>query len=560
MDSDHRRDKPRHPGGRCPDQRRPEGSADFEPPCFLLTDIRPVLGSTDQTITSPGATSSRAATAAGTVVRTDADRSRARTARVSNVRVTRERSRERIRPEKRLGRYVGRPEARNLIYARCVGQTVGQHVSDEKPRPSARERRALEWLQAGGAILETSTPGEYIVPSHTGKGSYRVKGIGIEGVAPECTCIDFAERFTDCKHIFEAKHWLAAGDAPASTTIFFPAPPPKRSAVNWTAYSQAQADEGRLFGLLLRGLCEDIPEIARDPHKAGRPPIPLADQAFCAIQKVYSGFSCRRSQEFRRISAEKGHIAKAPYWDVPSKFLCREDAEGILQDLLTCSALPLVPLESVGIIDLTGFRTTSFHHYRHERYTPDRKNFWLTGALMVGQKSHGVLGANVAHGVMGDAPQFEPLLRRVKAAGFQIKEVLADKAFNSRVNFDVAAELGVEAYIPFKSNATGKSFGSSTYHKMFLFFTYYREKFDEHYRQRVQVESAIGAAKQKIGETVWSKNFAAQLNELLAKLVAYNITVLIRAMYETGLVPDIFAPPDGCSRAALEPPFPRVVA
>jgi DDE family transposase len=260
------------------------------------------------------------------------------------------------------------------------------------------------------------------------------------------------------------------------------------------------------------------------------------------------------------ISAEKGHIAKAPYWDVSSKFLCREDAESILQDLLTRSALPLIPIESVGIIDLTGFRTTSFHHYRHERYTPDRKNFWLTAALMVGAKSHGVLGANVGHGVMGDAPQFEPLLRRVVANGFRIKEVVGDKAFNSRVNFDVAAELGVDPYIPFKSNATGKSFGSSTYHKMFLFFTYYREKFDEHYRQRVQVESAIGAAKQKIGETVWSKNFAAQLNELLAKLAAYNITVLIRAMYEKGLVPDILTPPDGFSVSSLQPLTSRVVA
>ena len=129
-------------------------------------------------------------------------------------------------------------------------------------------------------------------------------------------------------------------------------------------------------------------------------------------------------------------------------------------------------------------------------------------------------------------------------AGFAVKEVYADKGYLSRNNYAVAAELGVDAFIPFKVNATGQSRGTPAYHKMFLFFQYNREKFDEHYAQRVQVESTFGAIKQKFGETLLSRNFSARVNELISKLVAYNITVLIRQMFERDVLPDFLKPPE----------------
>ncbi len=129
-------------------------------------------------------------------------------------------------------------------------------------------------------------------------------------------------------------------------------------------------------------------------------------------------------------------------------------------------------------------------------------------------------------------------------AGFQLQEVLADRAYNSRLNFTVAEDLGLTALIPFKSNQTGQSKGSPAYHKMFLFFTYHRDKFDEHYRDRANVEVAFGSIKQKIGETIMSRNFNAQVNELLCKLIAHNITMLIQAMFGFGVLPDFLQPKD----------------
>lgn len=303
-------------------------------------------------------------------------------------------------------------------------------------------------------------------------------------------------------------------------------------------------EEIRLLPTLLRELCSGVPEEERDPHKAGRPPIPLRDQVYCTIQKVHLGFSARRSSGHRHAAAAAGHIAAAPYFDVSSKVLCREETTPVLMDLLARSALPFRGIESRCAIDSTGFRTTKFHYYRNEKYTPTRKNQWLKAHALIGVKTHAVLAVEITSGSAGDSPQFGPLLTRAHNAGFDLEEVLADKAYNSRANFEIAKDLGVEAYIPFKSNSTGRAGGSSAYHKMFLFFTYHREKFEEHYRTRGQVEVTFGAIKQKIGETITSRKFTAQVNELLAKLVVHNLTMLIQAMYGFGILPDFLPPPE----------------
>ena len=65
---------------------------------------------------------------------------------------------------------------------------------------------------------------------------------------------------------------------------------------------------------------------------------------------------------------------------------------------------------------------------------------------------------------------------------------------------------------------------------------WYTDEFDK----RSNVESIFGAIKKKLGESVKSKNRVAQENEMLCKIIAYNLTVLIHSMIEMGFTPDIF--------------------
>ncbi len=50
--------------------------------------------------------------------------------------------------------------------------------------------------------------------------------------------------------------------------------------------------------------------------------------------------------------------------------------------------------------------------------------------------------------------------------------------------------------------------------------------------------SMIDVIKAKLGDKLKSKNFIAQKNELLCKLIAHNIIVLIHEMHELGIKPD----------------------
>ena len=49
----------------------------------------------------------------------------------------------------------------------------------------------------------------------------------------------------------------------------------------------------------------------------------------------------------------------------------------------------------------------------------------------------------------------------------------------------------------------------------------------------------LNVIKTKLEDSVKSKNYAVQTNALLCKLILYNITVLINAMYELKIQPSL---------------------
>lgn len=67
------------------------------------------------------------------------------------------------------------------------------------------------------------------------------------------------------------------------------------------------------------------------------------------------------------------------------------------------------------------------------------------------------------------------------------------------------------------------------------YFQINKDEFMEHHHKRSTVETTNAAIKRKFRETLTSKNETAQVNEFLAKIIAYNLTVVIRKMYENGI-------------------------
>jgi transposase len=222
--------------------------------------------------------------------------------------------------------------------------------------------------------------------------------------------------------------------------------------------------------------------------------------------------------------------------------LNRPEATLILYRLLSLSAAPLAGLEDGGVIapDSTGVQTTSFGGWREEKHGEKRQKRWLKVHAMVGTKTHVVIRAVVGEADSGDAPQFVPMLRGSIESGFHPSAVVADRGYLSKDNYRVASELGLDAYIPFKSNSVNRSgtHGTpSSWRKAFYMFQANRDEFERSYHRRSNVESVFSALKRKFGENIRSRTHTAQVNEILCKLIAYNLTVVVHEMFENGIAP-----------------------
>ena len=367
------------------------------------------------------------------------------------------------------------------------------------------------------------------VKSQSGSKVYEVKATP-NGMT--CTCPDFVYRGGKCKHIQATRYYLEIekdtpqGIVTEKVRLTY--------AQAWNAYNEAQKAEVKLFDELLKDLVKAIPE---PEQTTGRPRLSLQETLFCSIQKVYSQLSSRRAHSLFQNATEKGQICHAPYFNAPSAFFNKPETTEILQNLVTLSALPVAGIEVDFAVDSTGFRTTQFNAYNRAKHCQKKEHHWVKAHLCAGVKTNVVAAVAITDENGGDSPQFGPLVKKT-AEGFTINEVSADLAYSSRLNLQLVANVGGKAYIPFKKSATGRAGGSAIWKKMFHYFQLNRDDFMGHYHKRSNIEATNAAIKRKFGETLKSKNPVAQVNELLAKIIAYNLTVVIHEMYENGIQPE----------------------
>src|SRR5437879_6763850 len=114
-----------------------------------------------------------------------------------------------------------------------------------------------------------------------------------------------------CKHIFAVQFAVSrerGSDGKVTETRTMTFTQKTTCAQNWPAYNLAQTTEKHRFQVLLRDLCEGIPELL--PAKTGRRPIPLADRLFACTYKVYSTVSSRRFACDLNDAHEDGYLSR----------------------------------------------------------------------------------------------------------------------------------------------------------------------------------------------------------------------------------------------------------
>jgi transposase len=306
----------------------------------------------------------------------------------------------------------------------------------------------------------------------------------------------------------------------------------------WPAYNQAQVNEKSQLQSLLFELCKSIEE---PPQVMGRPRAPLPDLVFAACIKVYSGMSGRRNQSDMREALMRGYLSKPVHFNTISKYLESEELTQILKDLITESSLPLKSVESDFAVDSSGFATGQFSRWFDAKYGEEKQmHDWIKVHLMCGVKTNIVTSVEVSERHANDSPYLKPLLHATTDKGFQVKELSADKGYDSFNNRCLVLIKGGMAYIPFREGEKNKPNPSNKgelWKRFYHFFKFNETEFKEHYHKRSNVETVFSMIKAKFGERLRSKTQTAQINEVLCKVLCHNLCCVIQSMYELGIEP-----------------------
>ncbi|HTS33915.1 MAG TPA: transposase [Thermoplasmata archaeon] len=382
--------------------------------------------------------------------------------------------------------------------------------------------------------IEKVTDSVYSVKAQSGDGVYLVSS---EAGRWKCLCPDYNSHNLPCKHILAVRLKLK-GITTQSTLENESKRPRHAYGQNWPAYNAAQMAQPVWFGRVLPDLVADL-EDPTPPKSTGRPRLPFRDLVYCAVERVYLGNPLRVADGTYARSKVDGLIECTPRRTTISALLGRADVTPILTELIEKSSLALASVETTFAVDSSGFRTTAFGDYCREKYGAPSHNVWKKLSIIVGTKTHIIPRVIVSDGHAADCPQFPGLVNGVVDAGFVLKEVYADKGYLSGENFNAVGEAGGTPFIMFKENSRGRAKRrrnhSPWWKQMWHRFQSNPSEFLDHYHKRENVEATFAAMKRKLGETLGSKNPTAQVNELLCKVLAYNITVLIHESFERGI-------------------------
>jgi len=401
---------------------------------------------------------------------------------------------------------------------------------EQTPNVSTREERGRQIAQQGG-IKQIGA--KYAVPSQaSGKRAYVV-----DLIEERCTCPDWELRRTSCKHV-HAVYFIIAWGAEMNAVAGEPERAKRKTYPrDWSAYNKAQVSEGLYVEKLLRALCDGVEQPARKPGP-GRNPIPLKDQAFAAVAKVYSLKSQRRVQSDLTDSVSKGNLGRVAHFNTISNFLADEASTQILISLIEESSKPLASLEMGQFaIDSTGFSTVTYDRWFEQKHGKlAAEHAWVKLHVAVGTKTHVISAVKVTQ--EADCPQLPGLLKQTMQS-FTVRELSADKAYSSKANLEILESVGVEPFIPFKINAQIDP-KRPIWSRYLTEFLLNQDRFLPHYHRRSNVETVNSMLKRKFGAAVRSKTPVAQVNEVLAKCLLHNICCIVEAVFTAGLVPSFW--------------------
>ena len=391
--------------------------------------------------------------------------------------------------------------------------------------------RKLKGVQiAQTSRIQQNDKGEWKVPSQSGNGYYVVISNGFEA---KCSCPDYETRHTKCKHVW-AVELIVTKEIDQQGNITITKTVRKTYPQDWKNYNLSQQVEKEQFMKLLADITSKISQPA---YTFGRPTNTISDSIYSMVFKVYSTFSGRRFSTDLETAKKEGFVEKKIPYNSMFRYFKKKELTPILADMVTLTSLPLRTVEKDFSLDSTGFGTGVFqrwYSFKHGKEISSQR--WVKCHFMNGTKTNIITSVKVTSEFDNDYPELKALVDKT-AEHFDMDEVSADKAYLGKDNLEHIESKGAQAFIPFKTNSQASGNGM-TWKRLYHYFMLNNDDFLNHYHKRSNAESTVHMIKSKFGDSVRSKDWTAQINEVLCKVICHNIVCVIMEMHTLGINPD----------------------
>jgi len=175
------------------------------------------------------------------------------------------------------------------------------------------------------------------------------------------------------------------------------------------------------------------------------------------------------------------------------------------------------------VIDASGLVISRRGHYIEDKWKKERREY-LKLHIAVDVKSKQIVLFRVTKGTVHDNKKFVPMIKEI-FKHHNITKVYADKAYDSKTNFNLLDKLHIEPVISIRRNAIGitRNCKSRNEHvHLIQKIGYDRYKHLKNTGKRWIAEIVFSSLKRVLGEHLLSKKFSMQRMETALKIMLYN--------------------------------------
>jgi transposase len=175
------------------------------------------------------------------------------------------------------------------------------------------------------------------------------------------------------------------------------------------------------------------------------------------------------------------------------------------------------------VVDSTGLSTTRKGSYIEAMWKKEKRKF-VKLHIVADKKTGKIVEFRVTSEKTHDTKKFVPMVKEVTRKG-KVAKVYADAAYDSRRNFNLLHEYGIEPAIKVKRGATTLALGSPLRRQEVLLVNrlgYEGWKSLKDYGKRWMAEVVFSAFKAVMGGTLMAKRFLSQKAEVTLKVMLYN--------------------------------------